>query len=94
MSAPAKRSSADIYTAGIELLEAVATAQSKDAAIEAARAHASDLGADELRRVLAMVAVESLTAMRKQRGRRYLTDWLERLRFSVIVSGVEDVTNP
>lgn len=77
-------STEDIFTHGLDMLEAASSASNQAAAMEAVRSLASDLGADDLRRVVTMLAVESIWTVRPRRSRRAVREWIELRRFSVL----------
>jgi hypothetical protein len=77
-------STEDIYTHGLDMLSAAVDASSMESAIEAVRAIASDLGADDLRRIATMLAVESVWTSRPRRSRRAMREWIELRRFGVL----------
>lgn len=74
----------DIYTYGLDMLAAAVDASDMSAAAEAVRAMASDLGADDLRRVATVLAVEAIWTVRPRRSRRALREWIEMRRFVLL----------
>ncbi|MEJ7633849.1 hypothetical protein [Aeromicrobium sp.] len=81
-------SAEDIYTYGLDMLTAAVDATDMNAAIEAVRVLASDLGADDLRRVATMLAVESIWTSRPRRSRRAVREWIQLRRFGVLARAV------
>lgn len=79
-------STEDIYTYGLDMLTAAVDATSLDEAIASVRAIASDLPAEDLRRVATMLAVESVWKARPRRSRRATREWIELQRFGVMAS--------
>jgi hypothetical protein len=77
-------SGAEILLIALELVEAAATAASKEAAVDAARSAArsalSEVDLATAQRVAACLAVECASALRSGRGSRSVQEWVERLR--------------
>ena len=84
------RSSEDVYTFGLDMLAAALDASTEPEARDAVRAIASDLSADELRRVSTMLAVEMVWKVRSRRSRRAMREWIELRRFGLLVQSVGD----
>lgn len=83
------RSPQDIYTVGLDMMVAALDAKDELDAIEAARQIASDLTADELRRVSVFLAVQSMRQVRPRRSRRQVAEWILRARFTVLMADIE-----
>lgn len=83
-------SSADIYSFGLDMFAAVLEARSRTEAAERARAIASDLTADELRRVATFLAVEGVRGLPSRRSRRLVNEWIMHKRLAVLM---DDITS-
>lgn len=80
---------ADIYTWGLDALEAALAHRSKEEAGQAVAQAVRSLSEEDLRRVVMMLAVESVWSMRPRRSRRELQSWIDRTRFRAITHGFE-----
>jgi hypothetical protein len=79
-------STQDIYAYGLDMLTTALDAADIESAIKAVRAQASDLTADDLRRVVTMLAVETIWTARPRRSRRAVREWIQMRRFASLTS--------
>lgn len=80
----------DIFTIGLDMLSAALEASTQADATVAVRAIASDQTAEDLRRVVTMLAVETTWQMRPRNSRRKVREWIELRRFGLLVQSVGD----